>query len=291
MYKRVLVAVGDDPQVDTPVEYAITLAARTGAEVCFLRVLTVPLVCGAPDMVACSTLAMESVMHANEHVLACAVEAAVEARVSYTVTLRWGAIPDAIMQTAEETDCELIVVGSPVCPGWRQRRLNGYIARKVVAKARQPVLVIGQSPPDIPGASLWPRLLVVTDDSPCAEAAVEYALALAQEEALEVCLLHIDPARSPFASFGAASRAKNTLALAAAWAAASGVNYAVQQAAGDVVSAILEAATRQQCDAIILGVHGSPRWQRILYDRTTRLVTARSPLPVLLVNRLAVCVA
>src|SRR5438034_6097946 len=233
MYKRVLVAVGDDPQGDTPVEYAITLAARTGAEVCFLRVLTVPLVCGAPDMVACSTLAMENVMHAHEHVLACAVEAAVEARVSYTTTLRWGAVPDAIMQTAEEVDCDLIVVGSPVCPGWRQRRLNGYIARKVVAKARQPVLVIGQSSPDIPGASLWPRLLVVTDDSPCAEAAVEYALALAQEEALDVCLLHIATPKSTFASFGTASRAKNTLLLAAAWAAASGVNYAVQQAAGD----------------------------------------------------------
>lgn len=111
------------------------------------------------------------------------------------------------------------------------------------------------------------------------------------KDALDVYLLHIDTTKSPFASFGATRRANNTLTLAAALAAATGVNYAVQQAAGDVVTDILAAAARHQCDAIILGVHGSPGWQRVLYDRTARLVTARSPLPVLLVNRLAVCVA
>ena len=114
MYKRVLVAVGDDPQVDIPLEYAVALAAHTDAELCLLRVLTVPIVSGSPDMVACSTLAMESLMEANEHVLAYAGQAAAEAHVPYIAMLRWGAIPNAIMQTAEEEDCDLIVVGSSV---------------------------------------------------------------------------------------------------------------------------------------------------------------------------------
>jgi len=39
---------------------------------------------------------MEHVMEAHAHLLACAVAAAEEARVSYTATSRWGAIPDLL---------------------------------------------------------------------------------------------------------------------------------------------------------------------------------------------------
>jgi nucleotide-binding universal stress UspA family protein len=283
MYKRVLVAVGDYPEADKPLEYAIALAVHTDAELCLLRVLTVPIVSGSPDMVACSTLAMESLMEANEHVLAYAVEAAAQAHVPYIALLRWGAIPHAIVQTAEEAVCDLIVVGASVCPGW-QRRCNGYITRKVAAQARQPVLVVGQAPPDRPGISWWRRFLVVTGDAPGAEAATAYALTLAQEEDLDVCLLQSDITSPVFASVGAATRAHNALTLAAAWAAAAGVNYEVRHASGDVVTAIIETAARTQCDAIILGAHGSPGWKRFLYNRTVKLVVARSPLPVLLVN-------
>ena len=42
MYKRVLVAVGDYPEADRPLEYAIALAAHTDAELCLLRVLLSP---------------------------------------------------------------------------------------------------------------------------------------------------------------------------------------------------------------------------------------------------------
>jgi nucleotide-binding universal stress UspA family protein len=282
MYKRVLVAVGDYPEADRPLEYAIALAAHTDAELCLLRVLTVPVVSGSPDMVACSTLAMESLLEANTYVLACAVEAATQAHVPHVALLRWGAIPNVIVQTAEEAECDLIVVGAAVFPGW-QRRCYGYITRKVAAHARQPVLAVGQGPPDRPEVS-WRRCLVVTGDAPGAEAATAYALSLAQEEDLDVCLLQSTITRPIFASAGAATRAHNALTLATAWAAAAGVNYEVRHASGDVVTAIIETAVRAQCDAIILGAHGSPGWQRFLYNRMVKRVIARSPLPVLLVN-------
>jgi nucleotide-binding universal stress UspA family protein len=234
-------------------------------------------------MVACSTLALESLMAANEYVLTCAVEAATRAHVPHVALLRWGAIPNAIVQTAEEADCDLIVVGASVFPGW-QRRCHSYITRKVAAHARQPVLTVGQGPPDRPEVSWWRRFLVVTGDAPGAEAATAYALSLAQEEDVDVCLLQSDLTRPMFASAGAATRAHNALTLAAAWAAAAGVNYEVRHASGDVVTAIIETAARAQCDAIILGAHGRPGWQRFLYNRMVKLVIARSPLPVLLVN-------
>src|SRR5712691_2257954 len=118
MYKRLVVAVGDYPELDTAVDYAIALAADTDAELWLLRVCTVPLIFGAPDMVTCSHVAMEGVMEAHAYVLDCAAAAAEEAGVSYTTMSRWGAIPDMLMRTAEEADGDVIVVGAPASPGW-----------------------------------------------------------------------------------------------------------------------------------------------------------------------------
>lgn len=122
---------------------------------------------------------------AHAHVLAQAVAAAEDAGVPYTVTLRWGTVPHAILQTADERDCDLIVMGSPACPGW-PHILGGYITKKVVAKARQTVLIVGSAPSRLPGTTTthWSRTLVVTAGIPSATGAVEYALTLAQTYAL-----------------------------------------------------------------------------------------------------------
>src|SRR5712692_7789073 len=190
MYKRIVVAVGDDPELDTAVAYAIALAAHTEAELWLLRVCTVPLIFGAPDMVTCSHLAMEHVMEAHAHLLACAVAAAEEAGVSYTATSRWGAIPDLLMRTADEADGDVIVVGAPASPGWLWP-YNRYLARRVVARAHQPVLVVSQPPPASYGGPLWTRMLVVHDGSPGADMAVEYALTLADAAGVETCVLRL----------------------------------------------------------------------------------------------------
>src|SRR5262245_65205421 len=79
MYKRIVVAVGDYPELDTAVAYAIALAAESDAELWFLRVCTVPLMFGPPDMLACSHMVMENVMEAHAYVLDCAAAAADEA--------------------------------------------------------------------------------------------------------------------------------------------------------------------------------------------------------------------
>src|SRR5437870_13467609 len=112
MYKRIVVAVGDDPELDTAVAYAIALAAHTEAELWLLRVCTVPLMFGAPDMVTCAHLAMDNVMETHAYVLDCAAAAAEEAGVSYTTMARWGALPDMLMRTADEADGEVTGVGS-----------------------------------------------------------------------------------------------------------------------------------------------------------------------------------
>jgi nucleotide-binding universal stress UspA family protein len=266
MYRRIIVAVGDYPQLDTPVAYAIALAAHTDAELWLLRVLTVPLIFGAPDMVTCAPLAMEHVMEAHAHVLACAVDAAEEAGVSYSATSRWGAIPDILMRTAEEADCDVIVVGSSACPGWPWPR-SRYLARHVVARARQPVLVVPQPPPALYSAPLWSRLLVVHDGSPGADRAVEYALTLADEACLDACVLCLG-IRWP--SYKVPSLRYITRASTSPWGG---------------ISTVLETAAERRCDVIVLGTDHGLSWQRLWCGPIAKTQIATTDLPVLVVNR------
>ncbi len=285
MYRRLIVAVGDYPQLDTPVAYAIALAAHTDAELWLLRVLTVPLIFGAPDMITCAPLAMENVMEAHAHVLGSAVAAAEEAGVSYTATSRWGAIPDILMQTAEEADCDVIVVGSPACPGWPWPR-SRYLARHVVARARQPVLVVPQPLPTMCSAPLWSRLLVVHDGSPGADRAVEYALTLADDACLDACVLRLG-IRWPsynIPSLRYITKTSTALSMAVTHSAMAEIDEAVATPWGGI-STILETAAERRCDVIVLGTDQRLSWQRLWCGSIAKTLIATTDLPLLLVNR------
>lgn len=285
MYKRIVVAVGDYPELDTALEYAIALAADSDAELCLLRVLTVPLVFGAPDMVTCSHLAMENVMEAHAHLLGCAVAAAQEAGVSYTTTARWGAIPDVLMHTADEADCDVIVVGAPASPGWPWP-YNKYLARHVVARARQPVLVVSQPPPAIYSTSLWSRLLVVHDGSPGADMAVEYTMTLAEEACLDICVLRL---RTLWPSCTVPSlrhlvRASTSLAMAGRHLAMAGSEDEVVAPWGGITT-VLETAAEHGCDAIVLGTAQRVIWQRLWSRHIAKALMTTTDLPLLVVKR------
>jgi nucleotide-binding universal stress UspA family protein len=282
MYKRILVAVGDDPQMDAPVAYAIALAAQNEAELWLLRVLTLPLAPGVPDMAAYSARAMGHVMQVHEQTLAWAMEAAVEADVAYTATMRWGAVPDTIMQTAAEADCDVIVVGAPACPGW-QRLFGGYLARTVLAKAPRPVLVVTRPPPALSYAPLWSRLLVVHDGSPGAGSALEYALALAHEALLDICVLRLGVPRPPppDAPHSVTHYEDDFASMLTTRTAIAGVDYEVVLAPDYHVGTVIETAAEYGCDVIGLGTRPGSPWQRLRRRHLARALIAATDLPVL----------
>jgi nucleotide-binding universal stress UspA family protein len=138
------------------------------------------------------------------------------------------------------------------------------------------------------GAS-WARLLVVHDDSLEGEAAVGYARALAQEGALEVCLLHAHSLLQPYETdpFRGMHSVEDMLTLTEARTATTRESDDIVQASGDTVAAIVETATDRACDVIILGAELRRGWKRLLYKHTVEAVMANTTLPILLVNRLA----
>jgi nucleotide-binding universal stress UspA family protein len=286
MYKRILVITGSQPWIDASVEYAIALAASTGADLSLLTVPLPPVVAGMPDGTACSAIALESVVAQSETVLAGITAAAEQAGVSYTTRVRWGNTAAMILHTAAEEDCDLIIVGS-YAPTWRSRQRLSHIIKKVTASARQPLLVVTAPPKESYNSIAWSRLLVVHDGSPSGEASVHYGLALAQEASLDVCLLHVNALRQHDAvdSFSGTQHGQDILTLAASQTAIAGTNHDVVLASGNIVTDIVETAAAKACGVIVLGVAPYSGWQRLVYRHTVKAVLASTALPLLLLNR------
>jgi nucleotide-binding universal stress UspA family protein len=285
MYRRVMVVTGDQSWSDASVRYAIALAAETGAELSILMVLIPPLIASMSDATAC-TLVVESIMAQGEVVLADIAATAEQAGIAYTTHVRWGNAADAALRTAEEEDCDLVIVGSHACT-WRGHRWLRHVIKQLTTSARQPLLIVTEPPEETYRGTNWARLLVVHDGSPEGEAAVRYARALAHEAALDICLLH---AHSLLQSYGIGPlRDTPSLEdmLMGARTATTRVSDDVVLASGNTVTAIVETATDRACDVIILGAEPHRGWKRLLYEHTAEAVMANTTLPILLVNRLA----
>ena len=289
MYKRVLVATGGSPWSDAAVAYAVALAAFMEAELRILTVLTGSVAYTMPDVMSSSELVLESIERQGQQLLTHAAARADAAGVAYTTLLKWGNIPEAILQTAAEERCDLITLGTRQVTGFK-RLMVGSISNAVAAKAQQPVLIV-KSPPALSATTaLWQRLLVATGGSPWSDVAVDHTLLLGRERRLEVCLLHVDSARLRSADdvLIATSEGKNTLALAEARVAAAGVTYQAQLAYGNPTEAILTVAASQQCDLIVLGSRGLTGWKRLMLGSISNAVVAKASLPVLIVKRFLV---
>src|SRR5215510_3142454 len=273
MYKRILVATGGSPWSDAAVAYAIRLAAGMGAEVVLVTVLTLPVSYGMPETGMEVDILRDSVEQEGKERVRRAATYATRAGVASLPLLTWGNIPATILQTADAEACDLIILGSHGLTGWKRLRL-GSISNAVAAKAAQPVLIVKQHPSGAPDTPLWRRLLVATGGAVCSDAVVEHALRLAQAQQSEVCLLHVVPARSQRGADPAIATCRNIL-TAAVCAAAAGVLYTTHVAEVNVVTAILDTATRLQCDVLVLGSRGLTGWKRLMLGSIANAVAAK----------------
>ncbi len=283
MWKRILVATGGSPWSDAAVSYTVELAARNDADVCLLTVLNLPATTASCDggMYIADELLTHIEMEGKERLSKAAMQA-LYAGVTYTTVIKWGSIPSAILETAAEENCDLIVLGTRSLSGWKRLQV-GSVANAVTAKAPQPVLLVKQAPQVAVDTPLWRRILVATGGSAWSNAALDYALALAQAQHLDVCGLYVNEPRSR--RRGAAAKGEYVMAEAKAKAAVAGVDFETVIATGDIATAILATAVDKQCDAMVLGSRGLTGWKRLMVGSTANAVAAKAPLPVLIAKR------
>ncbi len=139
------------------------------------------------------------------------------------------------------------------------------------------------------------KILVPTDFSESAEAAVAYAVDLAEKVGAKVCILHVYElplVQYPDVSAGFSAELVNDLErwsqegvgeLVAKYQG-RGVELTTRVTCGDAREHVLEVARVEQADLVCMGTHGRRGVSRWLIGSVAESVVRTSPVPVLTIR-------
>ena len=142
---------------------------------------------------------------------------------------------------------------------------------------------------------MYDRILVPTDGSDCADLAVEHAINLADQYDAELHVLSVVDARDVSHSAPAISpqQVEQTLRERAESVVSDVADRATDAGVVDVVTAIepgvpddvvVDYASENDCDLIVMGTHGRTGLERYLLGSVTERTVRRSDVPVLTVR-------
>ena len=143
-YKRILVAIDQNPWSYNAITHAVTLASNTCATLMILMVPSYLIIHDAPCGLGPGDTQAKAIADEGYAMLAWSATMAERAGVPYNTVMRWGCTVPTILQVANEAHCDLIVMGAPLKPGWL-RFFQPSHAKYVAAHAKQPVLVVKTS--------------------------------------------------------------------------------------------------------------------------------------------------
>jgi nucleotide-binding universal stress UspA family protein len=142
---------------------------------------------------------------------------------------------------------------------------------------------------------MFHKVLVATGGSPWSDRAVEYAIGLAKDYALELIILHVIADTPPYFIAEAGTSmdqvlegneevGKHVIAEAARWAAEAGVECETELAWGRVADVICRVAEERECDLIVVGSRGLTGFKRLMLGSISNAVAAKAPCPVLVIK-------
>lgn len=296
MIRDLLLAYDSSPSSKRALLYAADVAQRTGATIHVAYVREIPLgpfVKGDPSPVA----GEEKLLDDLREQLSEACHAALDAHaldisddaLSFHV-MRSGAAAPSLVRHAEETEVDLIVMGTQGHRGLQQAFV-GSVAREVLRTAPCPVLTAralddGESTEK----TTVERVVAPVDFSEPSEAALQYAGRIASLYEVPIKLVHVVESRNVPSVYELGSpkistrkikaRAEQALEEWAATVQSDGreVSYVVQH--GDPASILLDAAPARS-DLLVMATRGLSGLRRTMLGSVTEEVVCEAEGPVL----------
>jgi nucleotide-binding universal stress UspA family protein len=201
-----------------------------------------------------------------------------------------GWVTSAILSFADAQKVDLIVLGTHGVRG-DDRGALGSVADKVLRKARCPVLVSRKREHPIAAASgtqgviQLQRLLFCTDFSDPSRRALEYALSVAAEYDAEITLLHVlEEAQRPDKIEQVMATATRQLGELIPPEGGAGVKIKTAVRIGSAYEKIIQYATENLADLVIMAVRGRNALDLAVFGSTTYRVIQLGPCSVLAVH-------
>jgi nucleotide-binding universal stress UspA family protein len=292
VYETILVPTDGSEGAETASRHAARLAAAFGSRLQILSVVDERAF--SDELVAAGTAVEDRRATAEQRAAdaTAAIETLVESASVPCLTAVEEGVPDeTIVSYADDHDVDLIAMGTHGRTGL-DRVLIGSVAERVVRTSGVPVLTT-RSAPDANGG--YDRILIPTDGSEAAGAAVEHGLAIAERFDATVHVLSVVDldALAGAAETGAGLPAVIESLEEDCERAVDAVADRCSDRGLDVVTAIVEGSPsraideyveREGIDLIAMGTHGRTGIERYLIGSVTERIVRTSDVPVLTVR-------
>ena len=282
--KSLLFATDFSPASQAALPYAAAIARRYGARLFLAHVLRPQVWAPAPP----EWVPMESEVprQAAMAEMSKLEQSPLLAGLPHQVAVEEGAVWECLSRLIREQETDLLIMGTHGRRGL-QKLLMGSVAEELFRLAPCPVLTVGPGAAPAAGTGEFHRILFATDFSNESQAALPYAVSLAQENQARLTLLHVVESTSP----GYLADPQRVLAAlkeklqgllpreAALWCEPE-----LALESGVPGEGILQVAEEQQADLIVLGVRPIRRLAARLPIATAHEVVCHAACPVLTVR-------
>jgi nucleotide-binding universal stress UspA family protein len=304
MFKTILVPTDFTAPAREATTVAGELARATGGRLVLLKVLDVPLMAGVYDpLLAQPTGVPSEVMAEYGEAASTELESAVAALTEKGLTVEGrvseGDPSEVIVDVAAELNADVIVMGTHGRFAVR-RLLLGSTANDVVRTASMPVLSVPPRALEDRKADQFKKLLVSTDFSSTAEAALTTAVQLARQTDAELRIVHVyEPPELAYGGYpyfpvvtavADAEREKVEADLTArlddlkSEVSEQGVTVSTGLLSGHPGAQILDEARDWGADLLVLGTHGRRGFRRFLLGSVAERLVREAPCPVLTIS-------
>ncbi|MDS0474439.1 universal stress protein [Natrinema sp. 1APR25-10V2] len=284
MYERILLPVDGSDVADAAAEAAVAIARRFDAELHVVHVLEF-----GERLPESENDAADEFARLGEEAVTRGTELAADAGVDATGTILEGGRPvyRAVLEYADDHDVDCLVMGTYGRTGL-DRFVLGSVAERLLRESPVPVVTVHE---ETVVDSTIDSVLVPTDGSDCAAAAVDHAIELATATDAALHAVNV-------VDLGVFWDESAAVALDALEDAGERVTERVVERAGDAGVATADAAVltgtphreiltyadEHDVDCIVMGTHGRSGLDRVLLGSVTERVVRHTDVPVVSVK-------